>query len=153
MHNAVLGVKIALHITLYTVHHLHCQKHGSGIIMPWVCFSPARTGNMVGVDMKMDGRNLDKNLLESAGDLRLGRFTCQKVNYPWNKLFKWLHWITTGVRMAKLKSRSNRESVERSVTDIHKRRPFNLTKLELFCKAEWVKNSVCKCAKLVKLYL
>ena len=38
---------------------------------------------------------------------------------------------------------------------VHRRSPSNLTlnlKLERFCKEEWAKKSVCRCAKLVETY-
>uniref|UniRef100_A0AAX7TNG8 NACHT domain-containing protein n=1 Tax=Astatotilapia calliptera TaxID=8154 RepID=A0AAX7TNG8_ASTCA len=35
-------------------------------------------------------------------------------------------------------------------TAVHKRCPSNLTELELFCKEEWARISVCRCAKLVE---
>ena len=37
-------------------------------------------------------------------------------------------------------------------TAVHKRCPSNLTELELFCKEEWARISVCRCAKLVDTY-
>ncbi|KAI4898647.1 hypothetical protein NFI96_026008 [Prochilodus magdalenae] len=62
--------------------------------------------------------------------------------------------VARSVRMAKSKSRpnSNRESVERAKTAVHKRSPSNLTELELFCKEEWAKISVSRCAKLMETY-
>ncbi|KAM7399855.1 hypothetical protein PAMP_019153 [Pampus punctatissimus] len=37
-------------------------------------------------------------------------------------------------------------------TAVHKRSPSNLTELELFCKEEWAKISVSRCAKLIETY-
>uniref|UniRef100_A0A8C6V0G7 Peptidase M20 domain containing 1, tandem duplicate 2 n=1 Tax=Neogobius melanostomus TaxID=47308 RepID=A0A8C6V0G7_9GOBI len=37
-------------------------------------------------------------------------------------------------------------------TAVHKRSPSNLTELELFCKEEWAKMSVSRCANLVESY-
>uniref|UniRef100_A0A8C7CJS2 Tc1-like transposase DDE domain-containing protein n=1 Tax=Oncorhynchus kisutch TaxID=8019 RepID=A0A8C7CJS2_ONCKI len=37
-------------------------------------------------------------------------------------------------------------------TAVHKCSPSNLTELELFCKEEWEKNSVSRCAKLIETY-
>uniref|UniRef100_A0AAR2JGB1 Tc1-like transposase DDE domain-containing protein n=1 Tax=Pygocentrus nattereri TaxID=42514 RepID=A0AAR2JGB1_PYGNA len=37
-------------------------------------------------------------------------------------------------------------------TAVHKRSPSNLTQLELFCKEEWARISVTRCAKLVETY-
>uniref|UniRef100_A0AAZ1Y062 Uncharacterized protein n=1 Tax=Oreochromis aureus TaxID=47969 RepID=A0AAZ1Y062_OREAU len=37
-------------------------------------------------------------------------------------------------------------------TAVHKRCPSNLTELELFCKEEWARISVSRCAKLVETY-
>ena len=36
-------------------------------------------------------------------------------------------------------------------TAVHKCSPSNLTELELFCKEEWEKNSVSRCAKLIDI--
>ncbi|CDQ96800.1 unnamed protein product, partial [Oncorhynchus mykiss] len=37
-------------------------------------------------------------------------------------------------------------------TAVHKCSPSNLTELELFCKEEWEKMSVSRCAKLIETY-
>uniref|UniRef100_A0AAZ3SSZ4 Tc1-like transposase DDE domain-containing protein n=1 Tax=Oncorhynchus tshawytscha TaxID=74940 RepID=A0AAZ3SSZ4_ONCTS len=37
-------------------------------------------------------------------------------------------------------------------TAVHKSSPSNLTELELFCKEEWEKISVSRCAKLIETY-
>uniref|UniRef100_A0AAZ3NZF8 Tc1-like transposase DDE domain-containing protein n=1 Tax=Oncorhynchus tshawytscha TaxID=74940 RepID=A0AAZ3NZF8_ONCTS len=37
-------------------------------------------------------------------------------------------------------------------TAVHKCSPSNLTELELFCKEEWEKISVSRCAKLIETY-
>ncbi|MBN3311598.1 CNTP5 protein, partial [Atractosteus spatula] len=37
-------------------------------------------------------------------------------------------------------------------TAVHKRSPSNLTELELFCKEEWARISVSRCAKLIETY-
>ena len=53
--------------------------------MLWGCFSAAGTGRLVAIEIKMNATKyidiLDKNLLESVYDLRMGRrFTFQKAN-------------------------------------------------------------------------
>ena len=74
-----------------TTHHLEntipTVKHGGGSIILWVCFSAAGTGKLVRIEGKMNGAKyreiLDKNLLQSAQDLRLGRrVTFQQDNDP-----------------------------------------------------------------------
>ena len=52
-------------------------KHGGGSIMLWGSFSAARTGRLVKIEGKMNGAKyrreiLDKNLLQSTQNLRLG---------------------------------------------------------------------------------
>jgi hypothetical protein len=51
-------------------------KHGGGSIMLWGCSSAAETGRLVRIEGKMKGakyiENLDKNLHQSAQNLRLG---------------------------------------------------------------------------------
>ncbi|MGH0152556.1 UNVERIFIED_CONTAM: hypothetical protein FKN15_026105 [Acipenser sinensis] len=37
-------------------------------------------------------------------------------------------------------------------TAVHKCSPSNLTELELFCKEEWAKIPVSRCAKLIETY-
>ena len=62
-------------------------NHGGYSIILWVGFSAAGTGRLARIEGKMNGAEyseiLDKNLLQSAQDLRLGRrFTFQQDNYP-----------------------------------------------------------------------
>ena len=53
-------------------------KHGGDSIMLWGCFSAAGTGRLVRIEGKINGAKyrgiLDENLLQSAQDLRLGRW-------------------------------------------------------------------------------
>uniref|UniRef100_A0AAR2KAJ4 Tc1-like transposase DDE domain-containing protein n=1 Tax=Pygocentrus nattereri TaxID=42514 RepID=A0AAR2KAJ4_PYGNA len=74
-----------------TAHHeantIPTVKHGGGSIMLWGCFSAAGTGRLVRIEGKMNAAMyrdiLDKNLLQSALDLRLGRrFIFQQDNDP-----------------------------------------------------------------------
>ena len=59
-------------------------KHGCGSIMLWGYFSAAGTGRLVRIEGKMNGAKyreiLDKNLLQSSQDHRLGqRLTFQQA--------------------------------------------------------------------------
>ena len=78
-----------------TTHHLPntilTVRHGGGSIMLWWCFSVAGTGGLVRVERKQNGAKykdiLNKNVVQSAQDLRLGwspayRFTLQQDNDP-----------------------------------------------------------------------
>ncbi len=127
-----------------TAHHLSntvpTVKHGGGSIMLWGCFSAAGTGRLVAIEGKMNAAKyrdiMDKNILQSAQDLRLGRrFTFQQDNDPKHtaKITKeWLHNNSRDLKMA-----------------VHQRLPSNLTELERICKEEWQRIPKSRCEKLV----
>uniref|UniRef100_A0AAY5K413 Uncharacterized protein n=1 Tax=Esox lucius TaxID=8010 RepID=A0AAY5K413_ESOLU len=72
---------------LGTAHHwantIHNMKHGGDSFMLWGCFSPAETGRLVRIEIKMNGGN-DRLILykkQNAQDFRLGKcFTFQQDN-------------------------------------------------------------------------
>jgi hypothetical protein len=138
-------------------------KYGDGSIMLWRCFSVAGTGRLVRIEAKMNGAKyreiLDKNLLQSAQDLRLRRwFTFQQDNTP-------KHTAKTTQERLQGKSRSVLEwpsqspdfnpikHLERPENSCAARRsPFKLTELERICREQWEKLRKYRCAKLVASY-
>ncbi|KAG2462424.1 TCB1 transposase, partial [Polypterus senegalus] len=147
-----------------TAHHLSSAvptvKHSGGSIMLWGCFSAAGTGRLVAIEGKMNAAKymdiLDKNLLQSAKDLRLGRrFTFQQDNDPKHtaKITKeWLH--NNSVTVLEWPSQSpDLNPIEYPCRDlkmaVHQRLPSNLTELERICKEEWQRIPKSRCAKLV----
>ncbi|KAG2459959.1 TC1A transposase, partial [Polypterus senegalus] len=142
-----------------TAHHLSntvsTVKHGGGSIMLWGCFSAAGTGRLVAIEGKMNAAKyrdiLDKNLLQSAKDLRLGqRFTFQQDNDPKHtaKIMKeWLH--NNSMTVLEWPSQSpDLNPIEHLWRDlkmaVHQRLPSNLTELERIPKS--------RCEKLVAAF-
>ncbi|KAG2456321.1 TC1A transposase, partial [Polypterus senegalus] len=148
-----------------TAHHLSntvpTVKHGGGSIMLWGCFfAAAGTGRLVAIKGKMIAAKyrdiLDKNLLQSVKDLRLGRrFTFQQDNDPKHtaKITKeWLH--NNSVTVLEWPSQSpDLNPIEHLWRDlkmaVHQHLPSNLTELVRICKEEWQRIPKSRCEKLV----
>ncbi|KAG2462375.1 TC1A transposase, partial [Polypterus senegalus] len=150
-----------------TAHHqantIPTVKYGGGSIMLWGCFSAAGTGRLVRIKGKMTAAMyrdiLHENLLQSALDLRLGRwFIFQQDNDPKHtaKISKeWLQDNSVNV-LEWLSQSPDLNPIEYLWRDlkmvVHRRFPSNLMELERCCKEEWAKLSKDRCAKLVASY-
>ncbi|KAG2456628.1 TC1A transposase, partial [Polypterus senegalus] len=147
-----------------TVHHLSntipTVKHGGGSIMLWGCFSAAGAGRLVVIERKMNAAKyrdiLDKNLLQSAKDLRLGRrLTFQQDNCPKHTAKITKEWLyNNSATVLKWPSQSpDLNPIEHLWRDlkmaVHQRLPSNLTELERICKEEWQRIPKSRCEKLV----
>ncbi|KAG2457190.1 TC1A transposase, partial [Polypterus senegalus] len=150
-----------------TAHHqvntIPTVKHGGGSIMLWGCFSVAGTGRLVRIKGKMTAAMyrdiLDENLLQSALDLRLGRwFIFQQDNDPKHTAKISNEWLQdNSVNVLERPSQSpDLNPIEHLWRDLkmagHRRFPSNLMELERCCKEEWAKLAKDRCAKLVASY-
>ncbi|KAG2466897.1 TCB1 transposase, partial [Polypterus senegalus] len=165
----LFGVNARRHICRKpgTTHHqantIPTVKHGGGSIKLWGYFSAAGTGRLVRIKGKMTAAMyrdiLDENLLQSALDLRLGRwFIFQQDNDPKHtaKISK-KGLQDNSVNVLEWPSQSpDLNPIEHLWRDlkmaVHQRFPSNLMELERCCKEEWAKLAKDRCAKLVASY-
>ena len=150
-----------------TAHHhkrtIPTVKHGGGSIMLWGCFSAAGPGRLVKIKGKMNAAKyreiLEDNLFLSARELRLGRrFIFQQDNDPKHTAKATQKWFKENkVNVLEWLSQSpDQTPIENVWLDlkraVHARSPRNLTGLEQFCKEEWSKIAVSRCASLIETH-
>ncbi|KAG2466997.1 TCB1 transposase, partial [Polypterus senegalus] len=150
-----------------TAHHqantIPTVKHGGSSIMLWGWFSVSGTGRLARIMGKMTAAMyrdiLDKNLLQTALDLRLGRrFIFQQDNDPKHTAKISKKWLQdNSVNVLEWPSQSpDLNPIEHLWRDlkmaVHRRFPSNLMELERCCKEEWAKLAKDRCAKLVASY-
>ncbi|KAG2468153.1 TC1A transposase, partial [Polypterus senegalus] len=165
----LFGVNARHHVwrKLGIAHHqantIPTVKHGGGSIMLWGYFSVAGTGRLVRIKGKMIVAMyrdiLDKNLLQSALDLRLGqRFIFQQDNDPKHTAKISKEWLQdNSVNVPEWPSQSpDLNPIEHLWRDlkmaVHRCFPSNLMELERCCKEEWAKLAKDRCTKLVASY-
>ena len=131
--------------------------------MLWGCFSVAGSGRLVRIKGNMNGAMyreiIDKNLLQSAQDLRLGqRFTFQQDNDPKHSaktMQKWLQDKSLNV-FAEPSQSPDLNTIKYQWRElkiaVQRRSPSNLTQLEKIFREEWEKLPKYRCAKLAASY-
>ncbi len=131
--------------------------------MLWGCFSSSGTGHLVCVNGKMNGvmykEILAKNLRVSAHEPCLGqRLVFQHDNDPKHTAKRVKAWLRTNhINVLEWPSQSPDLNPIGNLwallnSQVHERRPQNITELEAYCKEEWAAIPPEVCERYVATY-